>query len=72
MRKWTLEERLAQSKLIRLQRPWESSTGPKTPDGKAISQKNSYKHGARRLEVRELSCQLTQLKKMLSNIMDFI
>ena len=57
MRKWTLEERLAQAQLIRLQKPWECSTGPKTQQGKTMSSRNSYKHGARCSDVRAMSKQ---------------
>jgi len=40
MPRWTDEARLKQSELIRKVRPWEKSTGPRTPKGKAISSKN--------------------------------
>lgn len=40
MPRWTDEARLKQSELIRKVRPWEKSTGPRTPKGKAVSSKN--------------------------------
>jgi murein endopeptidase len=40
MPRWTPEARFKQSELIRQVRPWEKSTGPRTPEGKAISSKN--------------------------------
>ncbi len=42
-RHWTRQERIRQSQLIRNWRPWENSTGAKTPEGKAISSRNAYK-----------------------------
>jgi hypothetical protein len=43
---WT-EERKAKMRLqIREWKPWEESTGAKTPEGKAVSSKNALKHGA--------------------------
>ncbi|MGB4058279.1 MAG: hypothetical protein WBK77_09375 [Alphaproteobacteria bacterium] len=45
MRKWTQEERARQADLIRQNKPWEKSTGPRTAEGKAQSSKNSLKHG---------------------------
>ncbi len=44
---WTLARRKRQSKAIKQWKPWLRSTGPKTPDGKAITQKNAQKHGLR-------------------------
>ena len=45
MRKWTAEERQRQRELIQRWRPWEKSTGAKTPEGKRISSKNATKNG---------------------------
>jgi hypothetical protein len=36
---------LKQSEVIRNWKPWESSTGAITPEGKAIAAQNSLKHG---------------------------
>ena len=46
---WTLERRQRQSKAIRRWKPWEGSTGPRTPEGKATVAQNSYKGGVRPL-----------------------
>ena len=43
MRGWTPERRLKQSLQIRQWRPWDDSTGPKTPQGKAVSSRNAYR-----------------------------
>ena len=59
-RKWTLEQRLRQSEAIRRWRPWEASTGAKTPHGKAISSKNAIKTGDS-VYVRELIKQMNRL-----------
>jgi hypothetical protein len=44
---FSLEHRAAQSALIRLHRPWEQSTGPRTAAGKAIASRNARLQGAR-------------------------
>lgn len=44
---WTQERRLKQSEVIRKWKPWEKSTGAKTPEGKEKSKMNAYKHGGR-------------------------
>jgi hypothetical protein len=61
-RKWTLEQRLRQSEAIRRWRPWEASTGAKTPYGKAISSKNATKTGDSAY-VRELIKQMNRILK---------
>jgi hypothetical protein len=59
-RKWTLEQRLRQSEVIRRWRPWEASTGAKTEQGKTISSKNASKTGDS-VYVRELIKQINRL-----------
>lgn len=39
---WTPERRARQAEIIRATQPWHSSTGPKTPEGKAKSSRNAY------------------------------
>lgn len=40
MVRWTEEARKRQSELIRGWQPWQKSTGPATPQGKAIASRN--------------------------------
>ena len=47
MRGWTPERRLQQSLKIQQWRPWEDSTGPRTPEGKAVASRNAYRGGVR-------------------------
>ena len=60
MRHWTPEEKLKQSEAIRSWKPWECSTGAKTPQGKAISSKNATKTGDS-VYVRELIKQMNRI-----------
>lgn len=39
---WTEERRARQAEIIRQNKPWEKSTGPRTEEGKAISSRNAY------------------------------
>ena len=64
MRHWTPEQRQRQSELIRNWKPWERSTGPKAPEGKAAVSQNGYKGGIRQ--------ELGELSKVLKEQSDFI
>lgn len=39
---WTAERRSRQAEMIRLTKPWEKSTGPRTEAGKAKVSRNAY------------------------------
>ena len=39
---WTPERRARQAEIIRQTQPWKSSTGPRTPEGGAVSSRNAY------------------------------
>ena len=43
---WTEERRQRQRELIQNWKPWEKSTGARTPKGKARSSRNAYKTGS--------------------------
>ena len=51
---WTTERRQRQAELITTWKPWERSTGPKTPDGKVTVSRNAWTGGLR-AQLRELS-----------------
>lgn len=65
MRKWTPEERTAQAALIRAQKPWEKSTGPKTAEGKKRSSRNAVTHGLNTDEGRAFTDALRETRQML-------
>jgi hypothetical protein len=44
---WTRKRRARQSSAIQRWRPWEKSTGPRTPQGKARVSRNAFRGGSR-------------------------
>lgn len=46
-REWTVEQRQQQAEAIRSRKPWEQSTGPRTPLGKVKVSQNAYRGGTR-------------------------
>jgi hypothetical protein len=57
----TPEHRKQQAERIRAWKPWEQSTGPRSPEGKATASRNAWKGGHRAL-LRELSRALGSLR----------
>ena len=51
---WTPDRRARQAALIRTWSPWEQSSGPRTPEGKAKASRNAWS-GGDWLKMRELS-----------------
>lgn len=62
---WTPERRAAQRLAIRRWRPWEKSTGPKSPAGKVRVSKNATKHGRQRRSVVDEQRAIRKLLKDL-------
>ena len=67
MRHWTAEERAKQSALIQSWKPWNKSTGAKTPEGKAVSSQNAFK-GGWRSELREMSALLREQRGFMKQV----
>lgn len=63
----TPEHRAMRAELIRRWKPWEKSTGPKSPDGKAQSAMRGYKGGTREA-LRELARILRKQAEALRRI----
>lgn len=59
---WTPERRKRQSKAIRQWKPWNQSTGPKSPEGKAVAARNAWA-GGHWLEHRQAVKALNRLIK---------
>ncbi|RDH84387.1 MAG: hypothetical protein DIZ78_12285 [endosymbiont of Escarpia spicata] len=64
---WTPERRARQAELIRKWRPWEKSTGPRTPEGKQTVARNAFRGGTWRL-LRELARAMREQKIGLKKV----
>jgi hypothetical protein len=53
-RQWTEAQKARQRELIHTWKPWQHSTGAKTPEGKAVSSKNAVNYSVREV-MRELN-----------------
>lgn len=65
---WTEERRQKQRELIQNWKPWEKSTGARTPQGKARSSRNAYKTGAS--EIKMFLMGLRQLLREEKKLID--
>jgi len=59
---WTPERRARQAQKIREWKPWQKSTGPRTPEGKRKVSQNAYKHGFRGPAYKEI-CRLLRWQR---------
>jgi hypothetical protein len=64
---WTAERKAKQSALIQTWKPWDKSTGARTPEGKAVSSQNAFKGGFRTM-AREMSALLRDQKECMKLI----
>ena len=69
MPRWTPEAREKQRNIIMKSKPWEKSTGLKTPEGKAVVACNPIKHGLRTKEgealLRALYAQSSYVRRVM-------
>ena len=69
MNGWTLERRQRQSALIRTWKPWQQSTGPRTPEGKKRVARNPWRGGHRekfRDLTRMLNDEIRQARELVA------
>lgn len=65
-RKWTAEQKARHSELIHHWKPWEKSTGAKTPEGKKrASQNRAIALNKARQKIADLATQLQQAQSEL-------
>ena len=65
---WTPEQRQRQSLAIKQWRPWSKSTGPTSPEGKAVVSRNAYNGGELaklRKTIKELNQAMREQKSWL-------
>lgn len=68
-RKWTMEQRESQAKLIALWKPWNQSTGARTPQGKATASKNAHVGKVKRLVALEQAYRdLAEAKRKITKL----
>ena len=66
---WTPERRKRQSELIRRWAPWAKSTGPKSPEGKAVVSRNAWT-GGHTVQMRGLIKTLNQAMRAQSKMLE--
>lgn len=69
---WTPERRKRQAEAIRQWKPWEKSTGPKTPEGMAHAARNSFKHGWRSKSNQEMMREIRKFATEAENLLEEI
>jgi hypothetical protein len=58
---WNAEQRQRQVQAIHRWRPWESSTGPRTIEGKSAVSKNATKHNTRTQAAQDMQAAVSAL-----------
>lgn len=61
-RTWTVEQRRQQAKAIKRWKPWESSTGPRSLEGKAKASVNAFT-GGEQAKLRQFIRTINQVLK---------
>ena len=69
-RPWTPEDRAQQRQIALANRPWEHSTGPRTPAGKLRSGYNGRKHQPRPDSLRQVRAGVMDVNSMISGLAD--
>ena len=64
---WTIERRKQQSQAIHRWKPWQQSTGAKTPEGKSIVSQNAFK-GGMKVQLKEFRQILREQKELLEKL----
>lgn len=64
---WTPERRAKQAAMIKRWKPWQSSTGPCTQEGKKAAAMNAYK-GAIRTSMRALRHAMRKQRELLDEL----
>ena len=70
MNGWTHERRTKQSAMIRQWRPWEKSTGARTPEGKTRCSRNADKPNSFRRQLKEINALLREHKALMKALHD--
>lgn len=67
-RGWPPKRRREQAKRAHRQKPWKQSTGPRSPEGKAVVANNAYFHGFRSRDMAEIRRLLKRQKALIMAI----
>lgn len=70
-RTWTPEQRQRQREAIQRWKPWQQSTGPRSPEGKATASRNALTSGDTvrlRRVMKELNQALREYREMLRRL----